>query len=44
MCLDIIVMRAFDKKGVERNSCTISQCLHRIKLFNIIAVEGKTLS
>jgi len=43
MCLDMIVVTAFVKRGVERNSCTTWQWLYSIKLLNTITVEHKTL-
>jgi len=43
MSLDMTVVTAFVKKGVERNSCATWQWLHWIKLLNTITVEHKTL-
>jgi len=43
MSLDMTVVTAFVKKGVERNSCPTWQWLHWIKLLNTITVEQKTL-
>jgi len=35
----MIVMKAFIKMGVNRNSCTPWQCLHWINVFSPITAE-----
>jgi len=39
----MIVVKAFIKRGVNRNSCTTWQWLYWIKLFKAITGERKTL-
>jgi len=39
----MIVVKAFNKRDVSRNSCTTWQYLYCIKLFSVITFELKSL-